>query len=92
MLRQLAGGLEHRGGGLAGLLGALGDAGDVAAHLLGAALKECLALRGRGSSPRGFGDVWSIRQYRRDGVATAEQLAEAYGLRPEFIAAVAGPR
>ena len=37
LLRQLAGGLEHRGGGLAGLLGALGDAGDVAAHLLGAA-------------------------------------------------------
>ncbi len=38
------------------------------------------------------GDAWSVRQYLRDGAATAEQLAEAYGLRPEFIAAVAGTR
>ena len=38
------------------------------------------------------GDAWSVRQYLRDGAAPAEQLAEAYGLRPEFIAAVAGTR
>ncbi len=37
-------------------------------------------------------DIWSVRQYLRDGAAPAEQLAEAYGLRPEFIAAVAGTR
>ncbi len=41
--------------------------------------------------PPGIGEyAWSVRQYLRDGAATAEQLAEAYGLRPEFIAAVAG--
>ncbi len=61
-------------------------------HLLVGTLKKCHALRGRGPSPLGPGDVWSIRQYLCDGVATAEQLAEAYSLRPEFIAAVAGTR
>ncbi len=38
------------------------------------------------------GDAWSVRQYLRDGAAPAEQLAEAYGTSPEFIAAVAGTR
>ncbi len=57
-------------------------------------LKKCQVLGWRGLSPQGGvrGDAWSVRQYLRDGAATAEQLAEAYGLRPEFIAAVAGTR
>jgi len=33
-----------------------------------------------------------MRQYLRDEVATAAQLAEAWNLRPEFIAAVAEAR
>ena len=32
-------------------------------------------------SPLGIGeDAWSVKQYLRDGAATTEQLAEAYGL------------
>ncbi len=43
--------------------------------------------------PPGIGEyAWSVRQYLRDGAATAEQLAEAYGTSSEFIAAVAGTR
>ena len=42
--------------------------------------------------PGARGDDWSMRQWVRDGVATAEQFAEAWNLRPEFIAAVAGTR
>ncbi len=43
--------------------------------------------------PPGIGQyAWSVRQYLRGGVATTEQLAEASGLRPEFIAAVAATR
>ena len=62
-------------------------------HLVVGTLRECQqALRARGPSPIWPGDVWSMRQYLRDGVATAEQLAEAYCLRPEVIAAVAGTR
>ncbi len=44
-------------------------------------------------SPPGICEyAWSVRQYLRDGAATAEQLAEVYGTSPEFIAAVAGTR
>jgi len=44
-------------------------------------------------SPLGIGeDAWSVKQYLRDGVATAEQMAEVYGTSPEFIASVAGTR
>ncbi len=46
---------------------------------------DCLPGKARG-------DAWSVRQYLRDGAATAEQMAEAYGTSPEFIAAVAGTR
>ncbi len=43
--------------------------------------------------PPGIGEfAWSVRQYLCDGVATAGQLAEVYGLRPEFIATVARTR
>ena len=61
-------------------------------HLVVGTLRECQALRGRGPSPLGPGGVWSVRQYLRDGAATAEQMAEAYGTSSEFIAAVAGTR
>ena len=62
-------------------------------HLVVGTLRERQSLRGRGPSPPGArGDVWSVRRWICDGVATAEQLAEAYGLRPEFIAAVAAAR
>ena len=42
--------------------------------------------------PLGPGEVWSIRQYLRDGVATTEQIAEALNLRAEFIAVIAEAR
>ncbi len=46
---------------------------------------DCLPGKARG-------DAWSVRQYLRDGAATAEQVAEAYSMRSESIAAVAGTR
>ena len=61
-------------------------------HLVVGTLRECQALRGRGPSPLGPGGVWLIRDVVRSGEGTAEQIAEAYGTRSEFIAAVAGTR
>ncbi len=61
-------------------------------HLVVATLRECQALRGRGRSPLGPGGVWLIRDVVRSSEGTAEQIAEAYGTSPLFIAAVAGTR
>ncbi len=61
-------------------------------HLVVGTLRECHELRWRGPSPLGPGGVWLIRDVVRSGEGTAEQMAEAYGTSPEFIAAVAGTR
>ena len=61
-------------------------------HLVVGTLRECHALRGRGPSPLWPGEVWTVRHYLRDGIATAEQFAEVLNLRAEFIAAVAAAR
>ncbi len=61
-------------------------------HLVVGTLGECRALRARGPSPLGPGGVWLIRDVVRSGEGTAEQIAEAYGTSPEFIAAVARTR
>ena len=61
-------------------------------HLVVGTLKDCHALRERGPCPLGTGGVWLIRDIVRSGEGTVEQMAEAYGTSPEFIAAVAGTR
>ncbi len=61
-------------------------------HLVVGTLRECQALRGRGPSPLGPGGVWLIRDVVRSGEGTPEQIAEAYSMSSEFIAAVAATR
>jgi hypothetical protein len=61
-------------------------------HLVVGTLKDCHALRGRGPCPLGLGGVWLIRDVVRSGEGTAEQIAEAYSMSSDFIAAVAATR
>ncbi len=58
-------------------------------HLVRATLREAHALRCRGSSGCGPGDLLLIRRIVREGSASVEVMAEAFELRPEFVAQLA---
>ena len=58
-------------------------------HLAACTLEEAHALRYRGERPLGPGEICLIRRLIRDGEATAEYVAVAFGVTKELVVQIA---